>query len=110
MVANGEADPAAAIDMPYADARDYLTRFVGVGEKVADCVLLFSLGFLEAVPLDTWIRTAIEEHFPECDAGTYADTSAAIRDRFGGAIAGYVQTRVFAYLRTNGAGRASSPG
>jgi N-glycosylase/DNA lyase len=86
--------------MAYEDAREWLTRFVGVGQKVADCVCLFSLGFLEAVPLDTWIRTAIAEHYPDCDRGNYAETSRAIRERFGGAYAGYAQTYVFHYLRT----------
>ncbi|UIO98687.1 8-oxoguanine DNA glycosylase [Halobaculum sp. CBA1158] len=102
MVADGEADPADARDLAYEDAREYLTRFVGVGDKVADCVLLFSLGFLEAVPLDTWIRTAIADYYPECDAGGYAETSRAIRDRFGGEYAGYAQTYVFYYLRAGG--------
>ncbi|WP_435063743.1 DNA-3-methyladenine glycosylase family protein [Halobaculum sp. EA56] len=102
MVADGEADPAAARGMAYEDAREYLTRFVGVGDKVADCVLLFSLGFLEAVPLDTWIRTAIADYYPECDAGGYAETSRAIRERFGGEYAGYAQTYVFYYLRAGG--------
>ena len=100
MVADGEADPAAARGMAYEDAREYLTRFVGVGDKVADCVLLFSLGFLEAVPLDTWIRTAIDEHFPDCERGSYAETSRAIRERFGGEYAGYAQTYVFHLLRS----------
>jgi len=99
MVAEGEAHPAEAADLPYEEAREYLTRFVGVGQKVADCVLLFSLGFLEAVPLDTWIRTAIGDHFPDCDRESYAETSRAIRERFGGEYAGYAQTYVFAYLR-----------
>jgi len=102
MVASGEADPAEAAGMAYEDAREYLTRFVGVGEKVADCVLLFSLGFLEAVPLDTWIRTAIAEYYPDCDRGNYRETSRAIRERFGGEYAGYAQTYVFFYLRTGG--------
>ena len=102
MVADGEADPAEAAGMAYEDAREYLTRFVGVGEKVADCVLLFSLGFLEAVPLDTWIRTAIAEYYPDCDRGSYRETSRAIRERFGGEYAGYAQTYVFFYLRTGG--------
>jgi N-glycosylase/DNA lyase len=99
MVADGEAHPADAADREYEAAREYLTRFVGVGEKVADCVLLFSLGFLEAVPLDTWIRTAIADYYPDCDRGSYAETSRAIRDRFGGEYAGYAQTYVFYYLR-----------
>jgi N-glycosylase/DNA lyase len=100
MVADGEADPDEARGMEYEDARESLTRFVGVGEKVSDCVLLFSLGYLEAVPLDTWIRTAIEDHYPDCARGNYAETSRAIRDCFGGDVAGYVQTYVFYYLRT----------
>jgi len=99
MIADGEADPADARELPYEDAREHLTRFVGVGEKVADCVCLFSLGFLEAVPLDTWIRKTIAQYFPTCDRGTYAETSAAIREALGGEYAGYAQTYVFHYLR-----------
>jgi len=102
MVSSGEADPLAAADLPYEEARESLTRFVGVGDKVADCVLLFSLGFLEAVPLDTWIRTTIEEYYPDCERGGYTETSRAIRDRFGGEYAGYAQTYVFYYLRAGG--------
>ncbi len=100
LVADGEAHPAAATDREYEAAREYLTQFVGVGNKVADCVLLFSLGFLEAVPLDTWIQTAIGDYFPDCEQGNYTDTSRAIREQFGDAVAGYAQTYVFYYLRT----------
>ncbi|PSP75392.1 8-oxoguanine DNA glycosylase [Halobacteriales archaeon QS_1_68_20] len=100
MVADGEADPAEAAELPYEEAREWLTRFVGVGQKVADCVCLFSLGFLQAVPLDTWIRTAIAEYYPDCDRGSYAETSRAIRERLGGEYAGYAQTYLFHYLRT----------
>jgi N-glycosylase/DNA lyase len=99
MVADGDR-PEAALDVDYEDAREHLTRYVGVGEKVADCVCLFSLGFLEAVPLDTWIRTTIEEYYPDCAKDSYAETSRAIRERFGGEYAGYAQTYVFHYLRS----------
>jgi N-glycosylase/DNA lyase len=99
MVASGEADPADARGREYEAARDALTVFVGVGDKVADCVLLFSLDYLEAVPLDTWIRKTIAEYYPDCDRGNYADTSRAIRERLGGEYAGYAQTYVFHYLR-----------
>ena len=101
MVADG-ADPHEAEGLPYEEARDLLTRYVGVGDKVADCVLLFSLGYLEAVPLDTWIRTAIEEYYPDCEQGNYADTSRAIREQLGGEYAGYTQTYLFHYLRNGG--------
>ncbi len=100
MVAEGGADPSTATTLDYEDAREYLTRFVGVGDKVADCVLLFSLDFLQAVPLDTWIRSIVAERYPDCDRGNYAETSRAIRERFGGAYAGYAQTYVFHYLRS----------
>ena len=103
MVASGDADPADARARTYEDARESLTRFVGVGQKVADCVCLFSLGHLRAVPLDTWIQSAIADHYPDCDRGRYADTSRAVRERFGGRYAGYAQTYVFHYLRSGGA-------
>ncbi|WP_251328227.1 DNA-3-methyladenine glycosylase family protein [Haloplanus pelagicus] len=102
MVADGEASPADARGRDYEDAREYLTRFVGVGDKVADCVLLFSLGYLEAVPLDTWIRSVIADHYPDCERGSYVETSRAIRERFGGEFAGYAQTYVFHLLRAGG--------
>jgi len=99
MVASGKTDPGEAAGVAYEAARESLTEFVGVGQKVADCVCLFSLGFLEAVPLDTWIRKTIAEYYPECDRGSYAETSRAIRERFGGEYAGYAQTYVFHWLR-----------
>ena len=102
IVADGETHPAEAADLPYEEARESLTQFVGVGEKVADCVCLFSLGFLQAVPLDTWIHKTIAEYYPECDRGSYAETSRAIRRQFGGEYAGYAQTYVFHYLRNGG--------
>ena len=102
MVASGDAHPADARELAYEDAREFMTQFVGVGEKVADCVLLFSLDFLEAVPLDTWIRKTIAEYYPDCDRGNYAETSRAIRERLGGEYAGYAQTYVFHHLRNGG--------
>lgn len=102
MVAGGDG-PRDAVGLEYEEARERLARFVGVGDKVSDCVLLFSLGFLEAVPLDTWIRSAIADHYPDCDRGTYTETSRAIRRRLGGRYAGYAQTYLFHYLRSGGA-------
>jgi N-glycosylase/DNA lyase len=99
LVASGEM---TIDDIPtdYEAARAALTEYVGVGEKVADCVCLFSLGHLEAVPLDTSIRRAIHDYYPDCDQGSYSATSRAIREQFG-SFAGYAQTYVFHYLRHN---------
>jgi N-glycosylase/DNA lyase len=101
MVASGGLTERDVRGHAYELAREQLTGFVGVGDKVADCVLLFSLGYLEAVPLDTWIRSAIDDHYPDCDRGNYADTSRAIREQLG-PYAGYTQTYLFHYLRSGG--------
>ena len=51
--------------MPYEEAKKALLEFPGVGLKVADCVLLFSLGKLEAFPVDVWIKRIILKHYPD---------------------------------------------
>ena len=52
----------------YDQAKEELLRFPGVGPKVADCVMLFSLEKLEAFPVDVWIKRAVSKyyaaHFP----------------------------------------------
>jgi N-glycosylase/DNA lyase len=55
----GELD--AARRMAYGDAFCALQEFPGVGPKVADCVLLFGFGFLEAFPVDVWVSRAMLE-------------------------------------------------
>ena len=47
----------------YQDAKCFLMTFQGVGEKIADCVLAFSLDKLEAFPVDRWIRRAMLEDY-----------------------------------------------
>ena len=99
MIATGELHPMDVRGLPYEQARAELTRFTGVGEKVADCVLLFALGYLEAVPLDTWMRKVISSYLPHLADGNYTEMSAGIRESFGSSIAGYTQTHVFHLLR-----------
>ena len=54
-VADGEVDLAAVARLPYAEQREQLLAVEGVGEKVAECVLLFGFGQEEAFPVDVWI-------------------------------------------------------
>jgi N-glycosylase/DNA lyase len=42
--------------MPTDAARESLLSLPGVGRKIADCVLLFGMGRLEAFPIDTWVQ------------------------------------------------------
>lgn len=46
-------------NLSYEEERKELADFPGVGLKVADCVSLFSLGKLEAFPVDVWIKKVI---------------------------------------------------
>jgi len=63
-VAGSEFDLFALRLAPYQDALDALTELPGVGDKIANCVLLFSLDKPEAFPVDVWIDRALrEQHF-----------------------------------------------
>ena len=56
-------------------AREKLMTIYGVGEKVADCTLLFGLSHIDVCPKDVWIKRALtvlyDGEFPDC-AKTYA--------------------------------------
>ena len=45
----------------YEEAKEKLLSFPGIGEKVADCVLLYGFQKLEAFPVDIWILRAIRK-------------------------------------------------
>jgi N-glycosylase/DNA lyase len=49
--------------MSYFEARGRLLEFMGVGLKVADCVLLFSLDKTEAFPVDVWVKRVILDFY-----------------------------------------------
>ena len=47
----------------YQKTKENICQIPGVGNKVADCVMLFSLNKLEAVPLDRWIIRILEKYY-----------------------------------------------
>lgn len=74
-VATGEVDLEKCKNVPYDDARAELCKIKGVGNKVADCTLLFGMHRIEAFPIDVWMRRAMERLFPNMtgeDFGEYA--------------------------------------
>ncbi len=90
----GAVRPEELREMDYEGAREELKKLHGVGDKVADCVLLFSLGFLEAAPLDTWARKALRTHYPEIHSEKYERASENLRSFFG-EYTGYAQEYIF---------------
>jgi len=71
------------------DARREVMRLPGVGEKVANCFLLFGLQKLDAFPVDVWIKKAMAFH------------PAISPSRFG-EFAGIAQQYIFYYARETG--------
>jgi N-glycosylase/DNA lyase len=49
----------------YHIAKEKLLGVFGIGNKVADCILLFSLDKLESFPLDRWIIRSLQNYYPE---------------------------------------------
>ena len=99
-ILEGEVSETSLRLMNYTDAHKQLRKLHGVGNKVADCVCLFSLGFLEAFPIDVWIERVIQEHYDVfSDVGkSYSKKSEAAR-RYFGRYAGYAQEYLYHYSR-----------
>lgn len=94
-----EVDPSSISSLSYQDAHDEIKQLYGVGDKVADCVLLFGCGFTEAFPIDTWIRSAVEDHYPSYHADDYHAIASNFRDVFADDL-GYAQQYLFHHMRT----------
>lgn len=72
-VSSGEIVLENLRTMPYDEAKAVLRTICGVGDKVANCVLLFGLGHIDAFPVDVWIKKVMASKFPnglpECADG-----------------------------------------
>ena len=86
-VASGEIDFEEIKKMDIDSAREKLMIIYGVGEKVADCVLLFGLGFPAAFPKDVWIKRAMPLLFPKGLPNGCEE------------VAGIIQQYIFSYSR-----------
>jgi N-glycosylase/DNA lyase len=83
--------------LPYPSARERLCSLPGVGEKIADCVLLFGAGRLEAFPVDGWILKALARHYGL--AGWKPAQVAQFGRAHFGPLAGLAQQFLFAWER-----------
>ncbi len=75
-------------------ARERLKTLHGVGDKVCDCVMLFSLKKYDLFPSDVWIKRVMCEEF-----GVTEDEAKAEGEKLFGEYSGFAQQYLFYYRR-----------
>lgn len=80
------------------DLKKYLLEIPGVGPKVADCIMLFSLKKYEVFPVDVWVRRVISELYFENKEQKPKDIQQFAKDRYGN-LAGLAQQYLFYWRR-----------
>jgi len=99
----------------YEKAREELLDLPGVGPKVADCVLLFSLEKLESFPVDVWIRRVILKYYTKHFSNEFIKRNSARESlsrtdyeklsyfgrQYFGSHAGYAQEYLYHHERTH---------
>lgn len=87
--------------LPTSLARERLLRVRGIGDKVCDCILLFSLGKYDLFPSDVWIKRTMAEFFGSSNAKT--DGEACF-----GEYSGFAQQYLFYWRKAAQNGKAAS--
>lgn len=80
-----------------AQLKKVLMSFVGVGPKVADCVMLFSYGRQDVFPIDVWVKRAMEKLYLKRES-TIKEVFEYAEDYFG-SYAGIIQQHLFYNVR-----------
>jgi N-glycosylase/DNA lyase len=98
-VASGAVDLDALHGLSTEEARAALCELPGVGEKIANCVLLFAYERLDAVPVDVWIARVLKEvYFAGRTKVPLRELKSFAADYFG-SYAGYAQQYLFHHWR-----------
>jgi N-glycosylase/DNA lyase len=86
-------------NLPVEEARNILMELPGVGAKIANCVLLFSLGFYQAFPVDVWVKKALQRFYFDNIPQKNRHLEEFASNYFG-EYGGYAQQYLFHYIRT----------
>jgi N-glycosylase/DNA lyase len=86
---------------PISVARMELMKLHGVGRKIADCVLLFSLDKSEAFPIDTWILKVLKKIYFSKKRKIDLKRLIEFSETHFGLYAGHAQQYLFHYARMN---------
>ncbi|WP_250278677.1 DNA-3-methyladenine glycosylase family protein [[Clostridium] colinum] len=98
-IENGVVKLEELYNIPSQDAKNELLKIKGVGTKVADCVLLFSLKKNDVFPTDVWVKRVMEYfYFDEKDTSIQKIHNFA-KEKWGD-LAGYAQQYLFYYARS----------
>ena len=98
-LAEGKFDLESLKHRTCAQAREELVKLPGVGPKIADCVLLFGLGFPDAFPVDVWVQKALQQlYFPR--RKLKPDRLRRFVASYFGPYSGYAQQYLFHHIRT----------
>ena len=76
-----------------------LQEFKGVGAKVADCIMLFSMEKYSAFPVDVWVKRAMI-YFYGAEDTSLNKIRIFARNKFG-KLSGFAQQYLFYYAREN---------
>lgn len=98
-VAEGQISEERLRQLSAEEARQELMQIYGVGQKVADCVLLFALGKWEVFPTDVWIRRVMSEVYFGGKEISVSALQEEAKCRFG-AYRGLAQQYLFYYCRS----------
>src|SRR6266540_900702 len=63
VVSSGQCNLEAWSALPDAELREHLCALLGVGAKIANCVMLFAYDRLRAFPIDVWIERVLRQHY-----------------------------------------------
>lgn len=90
--------PTTLSNLPTSDLRKKLMSIVGVGEKVADCILLFGCGRYEVFPVDVWVNRIYSHLYANDEKISLKELHNEASQRFG-IFAGFAQQYLFYYAR-----------
>jgi N-glycosylase/DNA lyase len=96
-ISNGMFTVDELISLRTIDAKKKLMELKGIGDKVSDCVLLFSGIKYDVFPVDVWVKRVMEELYLKKDT-PLKDIHAYGTDYFGN-LSGFAQQYLFYYAR-----------
>lgn len=99
MVTGGEINLCGINRLSNADLKKTLMQIPGVGNKVADCILLFAYARHNSFPVDVWLKRIMEHYYFE-NKQRIDDIQAFSTEKFG-ELGGFAQQYLFYYGRDN---------